>query len=423
MHERRLVLAVAEAAGQDRLHRIRLERVDAELQSDVARARDHEVVDRADPRQLVAHRDSLHRFLRRGADVVGHAELVLDQTPVEPPDVVPGPVGGDVDVSEHLAVARHRRLRHELGDVLCRPPPPGAAVRQLAFLVHETLQRRGAGVEGAPGRAEEHVVGHAPRLRPLQVGEVAEIVGEEVRRRIVGARHQLENVSGLELREGDDAGAQVVVQPVPGLGEVAFPFRLAFEDGAVLLEDAGALDLHHLLVGGILHALGARGIDPACRVRPQHQLPRARGKPVRKHLHHREVRQHLDVLAGDRGELRQVLRVVQVWSCVPLLGPDGPDQLAQGRILRAQRERAGERGERAGIILRPQPVASELLVRLGIVRRERECLRVRLLRRVDAPVFREQPGGAEPRVQGRWLDGERLTEVLQRAVQVAAVER
>ena len=67
-------------------------------------------------------------------------------------------------------------------------------------------------------------------------------------------------------------------------------------------------------------------------------------------------------------------------------------------------------------------MAAELLVRLGIVRRERDRLGVRLGRLLRPPVFREQLGGAQARVERGGLDGERLAQKLERAVQIAAVE-
>src|SRR6266404_4443904 len=83
-------MAWLNTAGEDRLHRVGLEGVDSELQRDVARPRDHEVVDRADARRLVVLGDTLHCFLRHRADLVGDAQLVLHQAPVEAAHVVPG---------------------------------------------------------------------------------------------------------------------------------------------------------------------------------------------------------------------------------------------------------------------------------------------------------------------------------------------
>ena len=336
MHQRSLVLAVAEAAGEDRLHRVRLEGVDAEFEPDVAGARDDEVVHGADARCFLALGDSLHRFLRGGADVVGHAQLVLDQAPIEATHVVPGPVGGDVNVREHLAVAGHRRLGNELGDVPRRPAAPAPAILRPALGVDQALERRRARIERPSRRAEQDVVGDAARLRRLQIGEVAEVVGEEVRAGIVGPGDQLEHVSRLELGEPDHAGAQIVIEPVPGLGEIALPFRLALEHAAVLAVDARALDFHHLPVGRVLHALHPRRIDAARGVCAQDELAGARREPVREHLHHGEVRQHFHVLARKRLQLRQLLRVVQIRRCVLLLGAHRPHQLAQRRVLRPQ---------------------------------------------------------------------------------------
>ena len=110
VHQGRLVLAIAEAPGKDGLHRIGLEGIDAEFESDVASAGEHEVVNGADAPLLVALGNAAHRCLGGGADLVGDAELVLDEAPVEPRDPFPVGVGGDVHVGEEVARPRHRRL-------------------------------------------------------------------------------------------------------------------------------------------------------------------------------------------------------------------------------------------------------------------------------------------------------------------------
>ena len=287
----------------------------------------------------------------------------------------------------------------------------------------QPLQRRRARVEGAPGRPEQHVVGDAARLGRLQIGEVAEIIGEEIGARVVGADDELQHVAGLELGEADDTRANVVVQAVPGLGQVALALGLALEHAAVLLEDARALDLHYLPVRRVLHALGAGRIHATWGVRAHHHLAGARREPVGEYLDHRQVGQHLDVLPGERRKLRQVPRVVQVGRRVSFLGAHRAHQLAQRRVLRAQRERASERRQRAGIVPRAEAVVAELLVRLGVVRGERERLRVGGVGFLDAAVLGQELGGAEPRVQGAGLQRERLAQQLHRPVDVRAVEQ
>src|SRR5438552_999418 len=80
---------------------------------------------------------------------------------------------------------------------------------------------------------------------------------------VVEARDQLGDVARLELREADDARADVIEDAVPRLGEVALALALALEDGAVLADDPGALDADHLALRRILQALHARLIDAA----------------------------------------------------------------------------------------------------------------------------------------------------------------
>ena len=422
VHQRSLVLAVAEAAAEDRLHRVGLERVDPELQAHVAGARHHELVDGADARRLVALRDALDRFLGGLTDLVGDPELILDQAPVEAAHVFPGAVGGDVHVGQHLAGSRHGGLGHQPRHFARDPALPGAAVLQLALGMDETGQRRGAGVEGAARRSEQHVVADAARLGGLQIGEVAEVVGEEVGPRVVGAGDQLDDVARLELWEGDHPGAHVVVEAVPGLGEVALALRLALQHAAVPLVDAGALDLHHLPIGRILHALHAGGVYPARAERPQDELMGARGEAVGEHLGDGKVREHFHVVMRDRRQLRQRLRVVEVGFGILLLGADRADQLAQRGVLRAQAERAGEGGQGAGVVLGAQPMPAELLVRLGIVGRQGESARVSLVGLLRLAVLAQQLGGAQARIEIGGLERERLAEQLQGAVQLAAIE-
>src|SRR5437588_80299 len=71
----------------------------------------------------------------------------------------------------------------------------------------------------------------------------------------------------------------------------------------------------------------------------------------------------------------------------------------------------------------PRAVAAELLVRLGIVRSKSERLGEGLVRLRRAAILREQLGGAHARIEGRWLESERLAEELERPVEIAAVER
>src|SRR5207253_9112133 len=84
---------------------------------------------------------------------------------------------------------------------------------------------------------------------------------------------------------------------------------------------------------------------------------------------------------------------------------------------------AGERGQRARVVGFAQAVAAELLVGLGIVRRELQRLCQGVLGVLGAAVLREQFGSAQPGEEAARLERERLTVELQGGVEVAAVEQ
>ena len=369
MHEGSLVLAVAEPAGEHGLHRVGLEAVDPELQRHVPRPRHHVVVHGADAPLLVASGDAAHRLLGGGAHLVGDAQLVLHQAPVEARDALPVLVGRHVHVREQVAGARHRRLRHHARDVARRPALPGAAIGQLALGVAEPRERRRRGVEATTRRTQEHVVRDPLARVSLQVLEVAEVVGEEVGARIVDALHHLEHVAGLQLGEPDHPRAQVVVHRVPGLAHIALAVAPALHHRAVLAHDAGALDAHHLPVRGVLHRLPSRLVHAARGERAQHQLAGARREPVGEDARDGEVRQDLHVLAlrGAR-RLGQRGRVVEVRRGVLLLGPHRAHQLAQRGILRLERQRLREGRQRPRVVALAQAVAPDCLVHVGPVR-------------------------------------------------------
>ena len=130
-------------------------------------------------------------------------------------------------VAEKVARPRHGRLGHHARHVARRPALPRSAVRELPFGVRHARERSRRCVEGAARRTEEHVVRHRLPRVALQVLEIAEVVGEEVRAGVVRALDQLQDVARLELREPDHPRADVVIEAVPGLGEVPLAVRLA----------------------------------------------------------------------------------------------------------------------------------------------------------------------------------------------------
>ena len=128
VHQARLVLAVAEATGEHLLHRIGLEAVDAELEPDVARARDHLAVDRLHdlPPELRLSETGVlrpgphlgHDAGRRGADAGAGTNLLPHQPLVEAGHLVPGGVGGDVNRGRKTrTMPGHPRLEHEARQV------------------------------------------------------------------------------------------------------------------------------------------------------------------------------------------------------------------------------------------------------------------------------------------------------------------
>ncbi len=149
-----------------------------------------------------------------------------------------------------------------------------------------------------------------------------------------------------------------------------------------------------------------------------------RGEPVAVDLGDLQIGEDLEIFVGRRGRLGAGERggVVQIGRRVGLLRLDRADQIAQRRVLRAQPERALERGQRLLGAARAQLVAPERLGDFGIVGRERGEPGVDAIGGVGASVLREQLGLAQAQRDLAGLDRDRLGDQRERRVEVAAIE-
>ena len=217
--QRRLVLAVAEAAREHLRDLVGLEAVDAELEAHVARARDDEVVDGAHARAVVvARRDD---GARRAAQLVVGRELLLDEPPVPRADVVPARVRADVQVGRDLGEPGHGRLGVDGRDV-ARRERVDALVARLGRPCARGPARAACCCRWGGSRARCSVYSQR-RLGTLSaiVSQVAEVVGHLVLGRdVLDDVLDLEDVARAQALEAHDLGAVVVVEAVPRLGEI-----------------------------------------------------------------------------------------------------------------------------------------------------------------------------------------------------------
>ena len=221
-HQRGLVLAVAEAARQHLADPVGLVAVDAELQrrrSGCSRARTG--APRAPcPAVLRARRWPRRRRATRFSSA---GQLVLHQAPVPAPHLLPARVGADVQVGRDLGPAGHARLGHHPGDVVGGEACTRISPPRFSSPVLQPRQRRAVEVELAPGRPDQDVLAsaRAARSRPTKL-DVAEVAGQRVLEETSRRVYWISSTSpGSQPLEHHHLGAQVVVEAVPGLGQIA----------------------------------------------------------------------------------------------------------------------------------------------------------------------------------------------------------
>ncbi len=350
MDQRRLVLAVAEAAREHAVDPVRLEAVDAELERDVAGVLHHEAVDRLHHRGLVLAVDAGERLGDGLLDVGVGDELIADQAPVVAADLVPALVGRDVQGRGDLAPARHARLGDDARDVLRRPlvelPPVGLRDHRVLHARELVLVR----VELPVLRHLDEVLVAELGLGVLDVVDRAPVVGEQVvLGAVLEAVDELERVARRERGEGEHARAGVVVHAAPRLVQVALGVAVRVLHRAVGLGDPRLEHADLLAPGRERDRVAAVLVDAALGEDLHPDLVQLAREPGRLHADVGRVGEHHRVLAGvalglllERGEVDEVLLAEAL-----ALALERADRLLQPRVLRAEHERAIERGDRA----------------------------------------------------------------------------
>ena len=214
--QRRLVLAVAEAAREHLGHLVGLVAVDAELQPHVAGPADDEVVDGA--HALGVGHAALDQAARRLADLVVGGELILDQVPVPGADLVPRRVGAHVQVRRCLAqpgiagsasIFAMSRGREAVHAIVVPSTAPGARAAPAVARWRRSARHR----------RDQRVVPASLRDRLADELQIAEVVGHlVVAADIVDEVLDLDDVARAQSLEAHHLRAVVVVKAVPGLG-------------------------------------------------------------------------------------------------------------------------------------------------------------------------------------------------------------